>query len=87
MTDSKSPIVDFYPEKFEQDLNGKKQDWEAVVLIPFIDEMKLLDVMQNEETNLNAEEAHRNSKGTMMLCRYTLFWNVYEIQVMYIPKS
>lgn len=73
MTNSKSPIVDFYPEKFEQDLNGKKQDWEAVVLIPFIDEFKLLDVMLSEESNLNAEETHRNSKGTMMLFRYNLF--------------
>lgn len=71
MTDTKSPIVDFYPEKFEQDLNGKKQDWEAVVLIPFIDEQKLLDVMKIEEINLNREELHRNSKGTMMLCSYT----------------
>ena len=34
-----SPIGDFYPVEFEQDLNGKRQDWEAVVLIPFIDEV------------------------------------------------
>ena len=35
----KGPIVDFYPEEFEQDLNGKQMDWEAVVLVPFIDEV------------------------------------------------
>ena len=34
-----SPIIDYYPLKFKTDLNGKKQDWEAVVLIPFIDEV------------------------------------------------
>ena len=34
-----SPIKDFYPEEFEADLNGKMQEWEAVVLIPFIDEV------------------------------------------------
>ena len=34
-----SPIKDFYPEEFEADLNGKMQKWEAVVLIPFIDEV------------------------------------------------
>ena len=45
MTDDSSPIVDFYPNNFEQDMNGKKQDWEAVVKIPFIDEDRLLKVM------------------------------------------
>lgn len=34
-----SPIIDYYPLEFNTDLNGKRQDWEAVVLIPFIDEV------------------------------------------------
>ena len=45
MFDPTSPILDFYPTEFEQDLNGKKQDWEAVVKIPFIDEERLLKAM------------------------------------------
>jgi 5'-3' exonuclease len=40
-----SPILNFYPMEFEQDLNGKKQEWEAVVKIPFIDEDRLLGAM------------------------------------------
>lgn len=40
MTDEASPIFDYYPCNFETDLNGKKNDWEAVVLIPFIDEVR-----------------------------------------------
>lgn len=39
MTDEDSPIVHYYPINFETDLNGKRNDWEAVVLIPFIDEV------------------------------------------------
>ena len=45
MYDVNSPILDFYPVEFEQDLNGKKQDWEAIVKIPFIDEKRLLKAM------------------------------------------
>lgn len=45
MYDPHSPILNFYPMEFEQDLNGKKQEWEAVVKIPFIDEDKLLRAM------------------------------------------
>ena len=38
-----SPIIDFYPDlnDIKIDFNGKKQEWEAVMLIPFIDEVNL----------------------------------------------
>lgn len=39
MEDDKSPIIQFYPTEFKTDLNGKRQEWEAVVLIPFIDQV------------------------------------------------
>lgn len=48
MTNEESPIKQYYPEEFRKDLNGKKQDWEAVVLVPFIDEVciRILYVIQ-----------------------------------------
>ncbi|XP_059468376.1 5'-3' exoribonuclease 1 [Neocloeon triangulifer] len=55
-----SPLKPFYPEDFDTDLNGKKQDWEAVVLIPFIDEVKLLEAMATVEHRLTADEKARN---------------------------
>ena len=39
MLSDSSPVIDYYPVDFETDLNGKQQEWEAVVLIPFIDEV------------------------------------------------
>ena len=36
-----SDIIEYYPLNFKTDLNGKQQEWEAVVLIPFIDEVCL----------------------------------------------
>lgn len=39
MTSERSPIIEYYPLDFKTDLNGKQQEWEAVVLIPFIDEV------------------------------------------------
>lgn len=39
MTSENSQIIEYYPPDFKTDLNGKQQEWEAVVLIPFIDEV------------------------------------------------
>ncbi|KAG1836386.1 hypothetical protein C8R48DRAFT_782968 [Suillus tomentosus] len=64
MYDPNSPILDFYPLEFEQDLNGKKQEWEAIVKIPFIDEQRLLRAMHSREHRLTPEERRRNDFGT-----------------------
>lgn len=67
MTDPYSPILSFYPSKFEQDLNGKKSPWEAVVLIPFIDEERLLVAVEAVSGQLTADEQERNSFGSSTL--------------------
>lgn len=70
MTNPKSPIIDFYPRDFELDKNGKKQDWEAVVKIPFIDEKRLLTAMATVEHLLTPEEKARNSFGVSLKFSY-----------------
>ncbi|KAI9333593.1 exoribonculease Dhp1 [Obelidium mucronatum] len=63
MLDDNSPIIDFYPENFPLDLNGKKYAWQGVALLPFIDESRLLKEMQPLYTQLTEEETLRNTKG------------------------
>ena len=67
MSDPDSDILDFYPEDFPLDLNGKKFAWQGVALLPFIDEKRLLDAMATKYPLLSAEEAARNEFGKDVL--------------------
>jgi 5'-3' exoribonuclease 2 len=49
MTSSDSPIADYFPTEFEIDLTGKKFAWLGEVLLPFIDDKRLLRAMGNYE--------------------------------------
>jgi 5'-3' exoribonuclease 2 len=64
MTEEDSSIIDFYPEEFELDMNGKKQEWKAVVLLPFIDEKRLLAAMDTKYPLLTDDERQRNELGS-----------------------
>lgn len=67
MSDPDSDILDFYPEDFELDLNGKKFAWQGVALLPFIDEKRLLDAMNRKYPLLTPEEHARNETGKDVL--------------------
>merc|ERR1719399_1118380 len=41
-----SPVIDFYPDDFALDLNGKKFLWQAVVLLPFMKEERLIEALK-----------------------------------------
>uniref|UniRef100_A0A8C3AUI4 5'-3' exoribonuclease 1 n=1 Tax=Cyclopterus lumpus TaxID=8103 RepID=A0A8C3AUI4_CYCLU len=60
MSSELSPIIEYYPLDFQTDLNGKQQEWEAVVLIPFIDERCLLAAMDPFNDKMTKEEKGRN---------------------------
>lgn len=63
LTDPDSPLHDYYPSQFARDKNGKRKDYEAVVILPFIDEARVLKVIQEEKCDdgLTEAEKERNS--------------------------
>lgn len=63
MIDKKSPIIDFYPIDFKLDLNGKKFAWQAVALLPFIHEKRLLDAIEPIFETLDYRYTQLNSVG------------------------
>lgn len=67
MTEPDSPIIDFYPEEFEIDMNGKKMAWQGVALLPFIDQHRLLAAMEPQYVQLTDEEKRRNRWGNNVI--------------------
>jgi 5'-3' exoribonuclease 2 len=79
MVDEDSSIIDFYPEDFQIDMNGKKMLWQGialetnkvliigVALLPFIDEKRLLSAMEPLWDELSEVERARNEMGNDML--------------------
>jgi len=68
-----SPLIPYYPQDFTTDANGKRQSWEAVVQIPFIDADVLLDTVEqvisadakadDDKKLLSNAERRRNDRG------------------------
>lgn len=58
-----SPIIDFYPEDFKIDLNGKKFAWQGVALLPFVEEERLFKALEPYYDKLTEAEIARNIRG------------------------
>ncbi|KAM9839946.1 5'-3' exoribonuclease 2 [Aulostomus maculatus] len=67
MSSAESSIIDFYPDDFAIDLNGKKYAWQGVALLPFVDECRLRAALGEVYPDLTTEEVKRNSLGSDML--------------------
>ena len=76
MLEASSPLAEYYPRDFKSDPNGKRQPWEAVVQIPFIEADVLLETVnsileadeksatkEDGEQLLSTAERKRNERG------------------------
>jgi len=63
MSDVESPIIDFYPKEVKCDPNGKAMPWLWVVLLPFIEEDRLLAAMEPTRKDWSPEENLCNARG------------------------
>lgn len=91
MVNEDSPILDFYPEDFEIDMNGKKMAWQGIALLPFIAQDRLLSAIATVEPLLTPDEARRNSWGdNVMLIAdgndlYSRFCELYTKKKVNVP--
>lgn len=74
MLDLNSPITQFYPIDFEVDMNGKRNPWEGVNLLPFIegDLLKGTIAEQCPPDLLSPVERKRNTLGVNYVYSYDL---------------
>lgn len=63
MTGEDPTIADFYPTDFAIDLNGKRHAWQGIVLLPFIDEGRLLAALESAYQQLTPQELKMNIRG------------------------
>jgi 5'-3' exoribonuclease 1 len=72
MTNEKSPMISDYPEEFGIDMDGKKNPWEAVVLLGFIDEKRLFEAETQycKTEMLTEDELSRNKFGAVLTHRF-----------------
>lgn len=63
MSEADSEVIDFYPETFHIDMNGKKAAWQGVALLPFIDEERLLGALEKVYPSLTPEQVRLNARG------------------------
>jgi 5'-3' exoribonuclease 2 len=78
MLNPDSEIIDFYPEDFEVDLNGKKMAWQGIALLPFIDMPRLLRAVGKVYPLLSPEDRARNSVGRDVLLLCDAFAELYD---------
>ena len=71
---ARGDLVQYFPEHFDLDLNGKTLAWEAIVLIPFVNEtlflQKEVELMTSGGSYSEEEHLRNNWSFTFFAYRY-----------------
>ncbi|CAL4130433.1 unnamed protein product, partial [Meganyctiphanes norvegica] len=90
MLEPESDIIDFYPEDFKIDLNGKKFAWQGVALLPFVDEGRLKKALKPVYPLLTSDEVRRNVRGDDRLfisCKHDSYKQLLDLYRMGMDKN
>jgi 5'-3' exoribonuclease 1 len=89
MTSHSSPILHFYPTDFQIDMEGKRNPWEGINLLEFIDIQLLKETLEHHcpDTLLTPEEKARNTFGNVYIYTYdaTVTETIPSFQRNYFP--
>jgi 5'-3' exoribonuclease 1 len=69
LTSPDSIIADFYPIDFEVDLEGKKNEYEGIILLPHVDPERISKAFESVKDSLNEEDKERNKSGSIFAYR------------------
>lgn len=67
MSEPSSEIIDFYPLDFKVDVKGKRFAWMGEVILPFINEARLLSAIGKNDQSLTPQEQESNALGSCYL--------------------
>ena len=66
-----SPLAPFFPSELKVDFEGKRNDWEGVVLLPFLDEDLLKSCIQSvPASKLTDQQILRNKPGPLVVFQH-----------------
>lgn len=67
LTSPDSVIADFYPIDFEVDLEGKKNEYEGIILLPHVDPQRIRNAFNDIKDQLSEYDRERNKTGPVFI--------------------
>lgn len=71
LTDESSPLKPYCPDNFAVDISGKKQEWEGISLVPFVDQDIVNKAYFNYLDKVDRRDLRRNITGRSFVYSYS----------------
>lgn len=70
ISEEKSPISKYYPKQFEVDLEGKRNEWEAIALLPIVDVNEVKNAYNQVIKSVEEADSKRNIIGFSYIYKF-----------------